>query len=117
MIPVGLNYIGGWGELKNKVSAADLDLFGVSGSPAFIVASLLVGLVQIHGLSHNMGISGSAKDEYAARSGGVGGTYLKRVMIILWAFAGLIAIAMFGKDGLADPDAVWDVLRPKGDPQ
>ena len=110
LIPVGLKYIGGWGELKNKVSAADLDLFGVSGSPAFIVASLLVGLVQIHGLSHNMGISGSAKDEYAARSGGVGGTYLKRVMIILWAFAGLIAIAMFGKDGLADPDAVWGTM-------
>ncbi len=110
LIPVGLKYIGGWDELKNKIPAADLDLFGVSGSPAFIVASLLVGLVQIHGLSHNMGISGSAKDEYAARSGGVGGTYLKRIMIILWAFAGLIAIAMFGKDGLADPDAVWGTM-------
>ncbi|MGC4073727.1 MAG: hypothetical protein QM760_14700 [Nibricoccus sp.] len=110
LIPVGLNYIGGWDQLKHKIPAADLDLFGVSGSPAFIVASLLVGLVQIHGLSHNMGISGSAKDEYAARSGGVGGTYLKRIMIILWAFAGLIAIAMFGKDGLADPDAVWGTM-------
>jgi len=110
LIPVGLKYIGGWDELKNKIPAADLDLFGVSGSPAFIVASLLVGLVQIHGLSHNMGISGSAKDEYAARSGGVGGTYLKRIMIILWAFAGLIAIAMFGKDGLSDPDAVWGTM-------
>ncbi|ATC64453.1 hypothetical protein CMV30_11080 [Nibricoccus aquaticus] len=110
LIPVGLKFIGGWDQLKHKVSAADLDLFGVSGSPAFIVASLLVGLVQIHGLSHNMGISGSAKDEYAARSGGVGGTYLKRIMIILWAFAGIIAIAMFGKDGLSDPDAVWGTM-------
>ena len=110
LIPVGLKAIGGWGELANKIPAADFDLFGVSGSPAFIAASLLVGLVQIHGLSHNMGISGSAKDEYAARSGGVGGTYLKRVMIILWAFAGLIAIALFGKDGLSDPDAVWGTM-------
>ena len=110
LIPVGLEAIGGWGELKNKIPAGDLDLFGVSGSPAFILASLLVGLVQIHGLSHNMGISGSAKNEYAARSGGVGGTYLKRIMIILWAFAGLIAIAMFGKDGLSDPDAVWGTM-------
>jgi solute:Na+ symporter, SSS family len=110
LIPVGLKAIGGWEQLSKKVPAADLDLFGVSGSPAFIIASLLVGLVQIHGLSHNMGISGSAKDEYAARSGGVGGTYLKRVMIILWAFAGLIAIAMFGKGGLSDPDAVWGTM-------
>ncbi len=110
LIPVGLNAIGGWEQLARKVPPGDLDLFGVSGSPAFILASLLVGLVQIHGLSHNMGISGSAKDEFAARMGAVGGTYLKRLMIILWAFAGLIAIALFGKGGLSDPDAVWGTM-------
>ncbi|MEY4487871.1 MAG: hypothetical protein RIQ79_379, partial [Verrucomicrobiota bacterium] len=110
LIPVGLKAIGGWGQLAHKVPPGDLDLFGVSGSPVFIIASLLVGLVQIHGLSHNMGISGSAKDEFAARMGAVGGTYLKRVMIILWAFAGLIAIALFGKGGLSDPDAVWGTM-------
>ena len=110
LIPVGLKAIGGWDQLAHKVPPGDLDLFGVSGSPAFIIASLLVGLVQIHGLSHNMGISGSAKDEFAARMGAVGGTYLKRLMIILWAFAGLIAIALFGKGGLSDPDAVWGTM-------
>jgi len=35
---------------------------------------------------------------------------MKRVMIIFWAFAGLIALAMFGVGGLADPDAAWGVM-------
>ena len=57
-----------------------------------------------------MGIYGSAKNEFAARFGGVSGAYMKRVMIVLWAFAGLIAIALFGVGGLADPDAAWGVM-------
>src|SRR5690349_21304994 len=56
-----------------------------------------------------MGICGSAKNEFAARSG-VSGTYLKRLMIIMWAFAGLIAVAMFSVGGLSDPDAVWGTM-------
>jgi hypothetical protein len=59
-----------------------------------------------------MGICGSAKNEFAARSG-VSGNYLKRLMIILWAFAGLIAIAVFGVGGLSDPDATWGMLSNK----
>jgi Na+/proline symporter len=31
-------------------------------------------------------------------------------MIILWAFAGLIAVAMFGGGALSDPDAVWGTM-------
>jgi Na+/proline symporter len=68
-----------------------------------------VSIVQNGGLSHNMGICGSAKNEFAARSG-VSGTYLKRLMIIMWSFAGLIAVAMFGAGALADPDAVWGTM-------
>jgi hypothetical protein len=34
-------------------------------------------------------------------------------MIILWAFAGLIAIALFGVGGLADPDIVWGAMSNK----
>jgi solute:Na+ symporter, SSS family len=70
---------------------------------------LFTSIVQIHGLSHNMGICGSAKNEFAARIG-VTGNYLKRLMLILWSFAGLIAIAMFGADGLSDPAAVWGAM-------
>lgn len=111
LIPTGLGAIGGWGELTRKVPHVMMNLFADGGgSPIFIFAVLFVGLVQIHGLSHNMGIYGSAKNEFAARFGGVAGAYMKRIMIVLWAFAGLIAIALFGEGGLADPDSVWGVM-------
>ncbi|HVS54308.1 MAG TPA: hypothetical protein VHD62_18275 [Opitutaceae bacterium] len=110
LIPTGLHAIGGWHALSQKVPKNFFDLFGSTGSDQFtgwfIGASLLVAIVQNAGLSHNMGICGSAKNEYAARHG-VSGNYLKRIMIIMWVFAGLIAVAVFGVGGLSDPDAVW----------
>ncbi len=116
LIPTGLHAIGGWHALAAKVPAKMFDLFGSAGSDQFSVfglaAILLVSVVQNGGLSHNMGICGSAKNEFAARSG-VSGNYLKRLMIILWAFAGLIAVAVFGAGGLSDPDATWGMLSNK----
>jgi Na+/proline symporter len=113
LIPTGLHAIGGWHALGQKVPARMFDLFGAGGSDQFSVfalgAILLVSIVQNAGLSHNMGICGSAKNELAARSG-VSGNYLKRFMIILWAFAGLIAVALFGPTGLSDPDEAWGAM-------
>jgi len=116
LIPTGLHAIGGWRALGEKVPARMFDLFGANGTDQFSVvalaAILFVSIVQNAGLSHNMGICGSAKNEFAARTG-VSGNYLKRLMIILWAFAGLIAIALFGVGGLADPDAAWGAMSNK----
>jgi Na+/proline symporter len=116
LIPTGLHAIGGWHALSERVPHNMFDLFGSSGSDQYTVvgllAILLVSIVQNGGLSHNMGICGSAKNEFAARSG-VSGNYLKRFMIILWAFAGLIAVALFGPGGLSDPDATWGALSNK----
>ena len=113
LIPTGLAAIGGWDEISKKVPGQMLDLFaGPGGSVTFIGAVLFISIVQNGGLSHNMGIAGSAKNEFAARMG-VTGNYLKRFMIILWAFAGLIAIALFGVGGLADPDIVWGAMSNK----
>jgi Na+/proline symporter len=113
LIPTGLHAIGGWKALAEKVPARMFDLFGASGSEQFSVvalgAILLVSIVQNAGLSHNMGICGSAKNEFAARTG-VSGNYLKRIMIIMWALAGLIAVALFGPGGLSDPDATWGAM-------
>jgi Na+/proline symporter len=113
LIPTGLHAIGGWGALKDKVPRNFFDLFGGANSDQYsavaLGAILLVSIVQNAGLSHNMGICGSAKNEFAARSG-VSGNYLKRIMIIMWAFAGLIAVALFGVGGLSDPDATWGMM-------
>jgi Na+/proline symporter len=113
LIPTGLHAIGGWHALAGKVPAKMFDLFGAGGGDQFTLTAigsfLVVAIVQNAGLSHNMGICGSAKNEFAARSG-VSGNYLKRLMIIMWAFAGLIAFALFGSGGLSDPDAVWGAM-------
>jgi len=116
LIPTGLHAIGGWGALAQKVPARMFDLFGSGGAGQFSIFSLgailLVSIIQNGGLSHNMGICGSAKNEFAARSG-VSGNYLKRLMIVMWAFTGLIAVALFGPGGLSDPDATWGALSNK----
>jgi len=113
LIPTGLHAIGGWHALAEKVPARMFDLFGRGGSEQFsvvaLVAILLQSIVQNAGLSHNMGICGSARNEFAARTG-VSGNYLKRFMIIMWSFVGLIAVALFGLGGLSDPDAAWGYM-------
>lgn len=111
LLPAGIQAVGGWDQLAQKIPSGMFDLFGSeSGSPLFVFAVMFTSLVQIQGMSQNMAIYGSARNEFAARFGGVAGNYMKRVMIILWAVAGLIAVALFGPTGLADPDATWGAM-------
>lgn len=111
LIPFGLSAIGGFHALGERVPTAMFEL--VSSGSSHITgpvlgAILLVTLVQINGIIGNMGINGSAKNEYAARFGAVSGTFAKRLMIILWSFCGLIAFALYqGDNALADPDTAW----------
>jgi Na+/proline symporter len=115
LIPTGLAAIGGGAELRAQVPAAMFELVGTHATQHVTALSLfalfLVALIQINGILGNMAISGSATNEYAARFGAVAGTYGKRLMFILWAFTGLIAVALFhGADALSDPDLVWGSL-------
>ena len=120
LIPVGLHAIGGWGALKEiaQNSAANYNKFVLVGAAGgnqygfwYIIAYTWASLVQILGLSANMGILGSATNEYAERFGGVSGTYAKRLLLIVWAFVGLIAVAMFvGPKALVDPDGAWGAM-------
>ncbi len=111
LIPFGLSAIGGWDQLAVRVPPEMFNLLGggVGGVGAWELAGIfLISIIQIHGIIGNMGVSGSAKDEFAARFGAVSGTYAKRVMIIMWAIVGLIAIAIYqGAGQLSDPDSTW----------
>jgi len=114
LIPTGLYAVGGFEGLAAKVPKGAFSLFGASGTVQFtwltILAITLPSLIQMNALSPNMTIIGSAKNEMAARMGVVG-LYGKRLMIILWTFAGLIAIALFsGDNALPAPDAAWGAL-------
>ena len=119
LIPGGLAAIGGWDALKEKVPEASFQLLSAGGIGFWeLVGIFFISIVQIHGIIGNMSVAGSAKNEFAARFGAVSGTYAKRIMIILWAFVGLIAIALYrGEATLSDPDSAWgtmalQLLRP-----
>ncbi len=111
LIPFGLTAIGGWDQLAVKVPAEMFDLLGggAGGVGGWELGGIfLISIIQIHGIIGNMAVSGSAKNEFAARFGAVSGTYAKRIMIILWALCGLIAIALYqGAAQLSDPDSTW----------
>jgi solute:Na+ symporter, SSS family len=117
LIPTGIYALGGWDQLALKVPENMFDLFGASGTVQFntwsIIAITLPSLIQMNALSPNMNIYGSAKNEYAARMGVIG-LYAKRLMIILWTFAGLIGVAIFsGDQRLTVPDSVWGMLSQR----
>jgi solute:Na+ symporter, SSS family len=114
LIPVGLHAIGGWHALAVKVPPEMFDLFGNATSQVTggtLLAILFVSIIQGHANINNMSVAGSARSEFAARFGAVSGTYAKRIMITLWAFTGLIAMALFsGPNALSDPDTTWGTL-------
>jgi Na+/proline symporter len=113
LIPYGLWKIGGASALHEKVPDVMFNLFGGDIASEYtwysIAALLLVQLIGIAGSQHNMTISGSAKDEMAARLGAVTGGFSKRFVTIAWAYCGLIAIALFGPN-LSDPDQAWGLM-------
>jgi hypothetical protein len=113
LIPYGLWKIGGTSALHEKVPDVMFNLFGGDIASEYtwysIAALLLVQLIGIAGSQHNMTISGSARDEMAARLGAVTGGFSKRFVTIAWAYCGLIAIALFGPN-LSDPDQAWGLM-------
>lgn len=112
LIPGGLKAIGGWGALADKVPQDNFQLLTSGGIGMLeLVGIFLISIIQIHGIIGNMSVSGSATNEYAARFGAVSGTFAKRIMIVLWAIAGLIAIALYqNSSSLSDPDSAWGAM-------
>lgn len=113
LIPVGIYALGGWSALGEKVPPAAFNLLSSDGqfTGLALAAILSVTLIQMNGIVGNMVISGSARDEFSARFGASSGTFAKRILIIMWAFCGLIAIALYqGPATLADPDAAWGLM-------
>ena len=115
LIPSGIQSVGGLAGLRAKVAPEMFSLFGAAGNAQFtlpaVLAILFVSLIQINANISNMPVYGSARDEFATRLGAVAGTYGKRIMIIIWGFVGLIALALFqGEARLTDPDSAWGLM-------
>ncbi|MFC2083547.1 sodium:solute symporter, partial [Bacteroidota bacterium] len=113
LIPVGLSKIGGFSGLHANVPDYMFELFGSATMSEYawftIAAMALANLVSIVAVASSMQTAGSAKNEMTARVGMIGGMFTKRLIMILWALAGLIAIALYAKD-LHDPDLIWGYM-------
>jgi SSS family solute:Na+ symporter len=113
LIPVGLARIGGFSGLHAAVPDYMFNLFGSTAMGEYawytIMAMALANLVSIIAAAPGMATAGSAKDEMSARVGMIGGMYLKRFIMIFWALAGLLAIALYSNQ-LHDPDLIWGYM-------
>ncbi len=113
LIPLGLSRIGGFSGLHAAVPDYMFDLFGSGALSDYgwytILAMVLANLVSIVAVATGMQTSGSAKDEMTARFGMIGGMFFKRVIMIFWALAGLLAIGLYAGQ-LHDPDLIWGFM-------
>lgn len=110
LVPFGLYTIGGFSGLHDRVPEHMFWLFGTGAMSEYawytIAAMALANLVSIVAVAGNMQTIGSAIDEKTARFGNIGGMMLKRLMMIFWALAGLIALGLYAGE-LSDPDLAW----------
>jgi solute:Na+ symporter, SSS family len=113
LVPVGLSRIGGLAGLHQRVPEHMFQLFGSASLSDYawytVVAMVLANLVSIVAVATGMQTAGAATNEFAARIGMIGGMFLKRILMLFWAFAGLLAIAIYANT-LHDPDLIWGVM-------
>lgn len=113
LIPTGLAQLGGLAELHAKVPEYMFLLFGSAATSEYawytIAAMVIANLVSIIATAPSMSVAGSAKDENTARFGMIGGMFFKRIIMIAWALAGLIAVGLFAGE-LHDPDLIWGYM-------
>jgi SSS family solute:Na+ symporter len=113
LIPLGLARVGGFAGLHARVPDFMFNLFGSATMSEYawytILAMVLANLVSIIASAPGMQTAGSARNEKSARFGMIGGMFFKRVLMIFWALAGLLAVALFGGQ-LHDPDLIWGLM-------
>lgn len=113
LLPFGLQTVGGFQGLHAAVPEHMFWLFGTETLSEYawytIAAMAFANLVSIVAVVTGMQTSGAAVDEGTARFGMIGGMMFKRLMMIFWALAGLIAIGLYAGQ-LNDPDLIWGYM-------
>jgi SSS family solute:Na+ symporter len=113
LIPVGLARLGGFSGLHAAVPPHMFELFGSASLSEYawytVLAMSMVNLVSIVAVVSGMQTAGSATNEFAARIGMIGGMFTKRLLMLCWALAGLMAIGLYA-GRLHDPDLIWGVM-------
>ncbi|GLR17906.1 sodium:solute symporter family protein [Portibacter lacus] len=87
--------------------------FEIFGSPQtidftwyFILTAALVSGITVVTQPNQLVTAGAAKDEMSARVGFVTGTFMKRVITVLWGMLGLAAILLYSGE-ITNSDLVW----------
>lgn len=87
--------------------------FEIFGSPAtmdftwyYIAAISLIAMFNVMVGANQLVATGAAKNEYTARYGFTFGTYLKRVVIVLWGITALAITLLYG-GAVEDPDLLF----------
>jgi len=87
--------------------------FEVFGSPTlidftwyYIFAISAVAGITVVTQPNQLVTNGAAKDEFSARFGFVTGTFIKRILTLLWGMLGLASILIYGSS-LQNSDLVW----------
>jgi SSS family solute:Na+ symporter len=113
LVPVGLARIGGFSGLHASVPPHMFALFGSATMTDYawytVLGMVLANLVSIIAVATGMQTSGSATNELAARVGMIGGMFTKRVLMLFWALAGLLAAGIYA-GRLHDPDLIWGFM-------
>jgi Na+/proline symporter len=95
LIPFGLNAVGGFAGLHEKLDPAMFSLIAQKELSLFPVTMLIIsGLVGIVAQPHHMAVAGSGKTEMSCRIGWCYGNFIKRLCTIGWALTGLIGAVM-----------------------
>jgi SSS family solute:Na+ symporter len=120
LIPLGLSKLGGFEGLHATVPAFQFELFGSVTLSEYgwytVFAMFCSQLISIVAVATMMQTAGSATNENSARFGIIGGMFLKRVLMLSWILAGLIAVGLYSGQ-IHDPDLAWgymsrDLLMP-----
>jgi SSS family solute:Na+ symporter len=101
LIPVGLSRIGGFSGLHASVPDYMFELFGSANLSDYAWSIIAV--------ASGMQTAGSATNEMTARIGMIGGMFTKRIIMLFWALAGLLAIGIYS-GALHDPDLIWGFM-------
>ncbi|HUU37598.1 MAG TPA: sodium:solute symporter family protein [Candidatus Desulfaltia sp.] len=113
LIPLALGKIGGFAGLHAQVPDFMFNLFGSVTTSEYawytILAMVLANLVSIVASAPMMQTASAATNENAARFGMIVGMFFKRLLMIFWALAGLLAFGLF-KGQVHDPDLIWGYM-------
>ncbi len=118
----GENLLDALGTIHARLPNSHFDLFGsplaIDFTWYYIIGLSIMAILTVAIQPNMLVAQGSAKDEYAARSGFVTGMYMKRTCTVLWGVFGLAAIVLYSPSGVHS-DLVWghatrDLLGPLG---